>query len=326
MGRGTIDWSKKYDENAGETVKCPHCDKELVNHPRSVGAHIGYWHKDKVDRTKPAFTMACKECNRLVANSANVLGRHIRAEHGLEWHDYLVKHEHNGVWPKCKCGCGEDVAAAKGNDGFRDFVKGHDSRGELNPMYGKKGSDNPNFGKVRTVEMRKQYRIASVIRHQNPALKERLRTRTFERNGKGEFYTGAGVQRSSMVNPYNGLTESLDSSWEKRFLEKQIEAGIHCVKSHDIRIQYYSPKTDRMHSYMPDFLVEGKRIVEIKGRSDAMDIMKFAYAIKWCRENGYEYSVLTYHTASDVFEDFDVENFCKNVTQHLVRLFPSFAT
>lgn len=306
MGKGAIDWSKKYDENAGDAIKCPHCDKELDNHPRSVGAHIGYWHKDKVDRTRPTFTMACKECNKLVANSANVLGRHIRAEHGLEWHDYLVKHEHNGVWPKCKCGCGEDVATAKGNDGFRDFVKGHDSRGELNPMYGKKGDDSPNSGKVRTTEMRERYRRAANQRYKDyPYLFDVIRKYTKARADAGTFN---GPKPKRVFNPFSSVEEVMDSFWEERYLQKCITENVKCVKSHSIEIPYHREDTGRVHQYWPDFLVGDNQIVEIKGEVDELDMLKFAAGEEWAKENGYLYTVYSYNKSTDSFQEMGYFN------------------
>ena len=73
--------------------------------------------------------LACLECGQLVANTSNVLARHIRSTHGIEWPDYVVKHEHGGVWPTCACGCGERVTWKKG--GFSKYAKGHDGRAPL---------------------------------------------------------------------------------------------------------------------------------------------------------------------------------------------------
>lgn len=69
-------------------------------------------------------SILCKECDRPAANSANVLARHLRSVHGMEWADYVVKHEHGGTWPTCACGCGERLTWRKG--GFGKYVRGHD--------------------------------------------------------------------------------------------------------------------------------------------------------------------------------------------------------
>ena len=106
-----------------------------------------------------SFKLVCQECNILVANSNNVLGRHVRKVHGIEWDSYLVKHHHGGTWPICKCGCGEKIKWKKG--GFPKFQYGHQARGKNNSMSGKKGKDNPNYGKIRTKEHREKYRKAA---------------------------------------------------------------------------------------------------------------------------------------------------------------------
>ena len=145
-----------------QTVKCTYCDKQLKNTKRAIGAHIGYWHKEKAAelyRKEKSFSITCKECNTPVANSNNVLGRHLRKVHKLEFPEYLVKHEHDSQWPKCSCGCGEKLQWKKG--GFSKFIKEHSTRGELNPMYGKRGKDSPNYGKVRNAEHRANYSRAA---------------------------------------------------------------------------------------------------------------------------------------------------------------------
>ena len=74
--------------NNKNTIKCEHCNAILTNSPRSIGSHIGYWHKDVAKQiyNKPTkFSMKCLECNELVANSNNVLARHLRKIHNIDW-------------------------------------------------------------------------------------------------------------------------------------------------------------------------------------------------------------------------------------------------
>jgi hypothetical protein len=99
--------------------------------------------------------MTCLECGDLVANSNNVLARHVRKAHQMEWADYYVKHNFSGAWPLCGCSCGERLTWKKG--GFADFVDGHAQRGENNPMFGRRGISNPNTGKKRTDEAKEKY-------------------------------------------------------------------------------------------------------------------------------------------------------------------------
>lgn len=69
----------------------------------------------------------CLECSKAVANTANVLSRHVKSVHNMSWVDYVIKHEYNGVYPLCSCGCGTQLELKKG--GFPKYVKGHDNRG-----------------------------------------------------------------------------------------------------------------------------------------------------------------------------------------------------
>ncbi len=139
-------------------IKCEYCDSILRNTARSIGSHVGYNHKEvsrDLHREKVEFTMSCLECGDLVANSNNVLARHVRKAHQMEWADYYVKHNFRGEWPLCGCGCGERLAWKKG--GFAAFVDGHAQRGENNPMFGRRGTSNPNTGKKRTDEAKEKY-------------------------------------------------------------------------------------------------------------------------------------------------------------------------
>lgn len=113
------------------------------------------------------FTISCKECNVLVANSNNVLARHLRKVHQLEYDLYVVKHEYNDIWPVCKCGCNTKLKWHKG--GFPTFAsKSCASKKENNGMYGRKGKDSPNTGKVRTEAHKKNYSRAATIRWAGP--------------------------------------------------------------------------------------------------------------------------------------------------------------
>lgn len=74
--------------------------------------------------------LQCLVCNRLVANTSNVLSRHLRTAHDIEWANYVVTYEHGGEWPTCACGCGEKLVWKKG--GFGKYSKGHDNQGPQN--------------------------------------------------------------------------------------------------------------------------------------------------------------------------------------------------
>lgn len=96
--------------------------------------------------------ITCKECGH-ECSAANALGYHLRT-HGLTYADYVVKHEHNGTWPTCKCS--KRLELKKG--GFGRFCgKSCASSGDDNGMGRLKGEMSPNHGKVRTPEQLVNY-------------------------------------------------------------------------------------------------------------------------------------------------------------------------
>jgi hypothetical protein len=68
--------------------------------------------------------LLCELCKKSVANTPNVLARHVRSMHSVEWRDYVVKFQYGGKWPTCACGCGKELQWKKG--GFPKYAKDHD--------------------------------------------------------------------------------------------------------------------------------------------------------------------------------------------------------
>jgi len=106
--------------------------------------------------------VTCKECN-YECSAHNGLSFHLRSAHKMKYDVYVVKHEFNGVWPTCK-NCQEPLKRKPGsvNNGFSQFCsKSCGSSGKNNGMFGKKGGDSPNYGKVRTDEHKRNYSLAA---------------------------------------------------------------------------------------------------------------------------------------------------------------------
>tara|TARA_Y100000034_G_scaffold59644_1_gene72500 strand:- start:17549 stop:18628 length:1080 start_codon:yes stop_codon:yes gene_type:complete len=350
-----------------EEVKCEHCNKFIKNTPRSIGSHVGYWHKDiakKLYHKKTTFTIKCLECNELIGNSNNVIGRHLRKVHKIEYPDYIVKHEFNNEWPICQCGCDEKLEWKKG--GFSRFKKNHGSRGENNPMFGLKGKDNPNTGKIRTDEQKKKYSEAAkeswadetkdrrkiftpeyaenmrkiskeissrpginearsksfkIWIDKHPEYREFARQHAYKLIEEGIIGPSGPYKAEWKYNPFTQQDEYMHSSWESKYLDTLI-ANNHIVKAtknHNIKIKYIDVNNIE-REYTPDFLVETpkititcileetttteKTLVEIKPKSmiDNKVILKTQAATKWCKENGFNYVVLTYNKTQDKFE------------------------
>lgn len=219
------------------------------------------------------FTIKCNECQNLVANSNNVLSRHVKKYHNMLWVEYIVKYEYQGIHPKCKCGCGKDLIWHKG--GFPNYISGHSSKGKNNPMHGLKGRNNPNYGKKRTKKHKEKYSKAAVLRVKNNNL------------GSGYPY-----ETSWYLNKYNDTYEFMHSSWEKIFLDwNYFNNKPMITKKHSIEISYMYEGVDRI--YIPDFLdVKNKIIYEVKGYKKRIDIVKKMYADAWCKLNNYQYIMI----------------------------------
>ncbi len=247
------------------------------------------------------FKMKCKECNQLVANSNNVLARHVRKEHGMEWIDYVIKHEYGGVHPTCKCGCGQKVKWAKG--GFRKFVKGHDARGVNNVMYGRRGKDSPNHGKKRTEEHKEKYREAAKKRWADPddprreimktkEYRETMRQYAIQKLAEGKIGPQAPYKTEWKHNPFTGKKEYMHSSWESIFLDHMIKEGIPVTKKHNYRFRY-KDMNGIERDYIPDFVeIDNDVIYEVKGGQDEEAELKAAAAKAWCDKSGHEYVIL----------------------------------
>ena len=96
--------------------------------------------------------ITCKECG-YECSAQNALGYHLRS-HGLSYPDYVVKYEHDNVWPHCHCGI--KLPYKKG--GFSRFCsKSCAANGTNNPMSGKTGDKSPIYGLKRTPEQLKNY-------------------------------------------------------------------------------------------------------------------------------------------------------------------------
>ena len=260
-----------------QTIKCDYCDSMILNTPRSIGSHIGYWHKNisrEIYHKDYKFKILCLECNNAVANSNNVLARHLRKEHSMSWQEYEIKHKFGGIWPLCKCGCLNRLKWFKG--GFREYINGHNSSGESNGMYGRKGEESPTYGMKRSLSHRKILSDSAVKK-----LKE------------GKIGPSSTHRCEWKWNPYTERHEYMHSSWESLFLEVCISKNFPITKNHDIKIEYKG-NDGFIHAYIPDFIsLDSLKIYEIKGHKTEIDKIKWRAARKWCKKRDAEFIVLT---------------------------------
>lgn len=219
------------------------------------------------------FTIMCNECKELVANSNNVLSRHIKKYHNMTYEEYVIKHTYHGKQPKCKCGCNENLKLHKG--GYPNYISGHNAKGKNNPMFGLLGKNNPNYGKKRTIKQKEKYSKIAVKRIKN-----------------NELGSGFPYKSEWHLNKYTDKYEFMHSSWEKIFLDwNYINNKPAITKNHDIEIQYLYEGVNRI--YIPDFIdIKNKIIYEVKGYKKNVDNIKKDYAEVWCKNNNYQYIMI----------------------------------
>ena len=82
--------------------------------------------------------LTCPICERTDFASQRHFSYHVRVDHGYQIIDFVLKYFLNNEIPKCKCGCENEVGLLSYQPYFREFLSGHNSKGELNPMFGKK--------------------------------------------------------------------------------------------------------------------------------------------------------------------------------------------
>jgi very-short-patch-repair endonuclease len=77
----------------------------------------------------------CPRCSKEFATHS-LLGKHIKKEYGIKG-EQLYRELHNITdTPTCKCGCGTPTKW-RSDRGYGEYVAGHNSRGNSNPMFGK---------------------------------------------------------------------------------------------------------------------------------------------------------------------------------------------
>lgn len=142
----------------------------------------------------------CNECGYECA-AANALSYHLRS-HGLNYADYVVKHQHGNVWPTCTCG--KQLELKKG--GFGKFCSiSCASSGENNGMSGLKGKSSPNFGLKRTPDQLKNYSSGAKKRwaQHGDKLREMMKTDEYKKaqaNSQHESWKISPTRRTQTVN------------------------------------------------------------------------------------------------------------------------------
>lgn len=258
----------------------------------------------------------CKECDKEFASYESVL-RHLRA-HKMTAQEYVLKWKHDGIYPRCLCGCGRQTQWNVGYRDFSRFVAGHASVGrvksdEEKSKIGTKNAANmkkfmsrhPDIAQKRvellcsasqTPEAR-QKRAEAVRRfwsdspHAN-ALRKDCSERALVLLSQNKIGPRAPFKTQWKFNPFTGTEEYMHSSWETAFLDACIERKYPVTKEHGITIPYSHPD-GTAHTYVPDFYAfEDNTLYEVKGQHDDVDLAKWMAAAAWCQSKGFIFQVL----------------------------------
>lgn len=94
----------------------------------------------------------------------------------------------------------------------------------------------------------------------------------------------------------DGSKEYYESSYEQAYMRDMDIRNEEWTKRHGIRIKYFDPIKNRERYYVPDFLVSGIEIREIKPIrkcGDPTNVAKFAALWDYCLTHDYTFAIIT---------------------------------
>ena len=249
------------------------------------------------------------------------LSSHNIKKHDIKPQETFIKHNLEGISPKCNCGCGETPSFLSIKKGFRDFIRGHASRVNNNwghnPDAQKKSKDTQrrlygsgelviwNKGLTKDDDKRLDYgeKISNNL-ERNKKISQSLKGRKRPQHvldsldkgmreywGKEENREKQSHKRVSYIKE-NGLTPV--SNLEKYFSKLMDGCGI----------EYYQQFYVREIKALYDFKIKGKNIlIEVDGdfwhcnpdtkhkipvtEHQRKNLTKDKIKTKWTLENGY---------------------------------------
>jgi len=148
--------------------------------------------------------------------------------------------------------------------------------GKLNPMWGKEGLKGDK----------------------NPAKRPEVREKMSRSMAKA-VAEGRGYTRATNRGYYNN--EHYDSQWELNYMKYLDNNNIKWTKKHNILIPYKWEGI--IHNYVPDFLVNGNEIHEVKPLFKLKDKQvwkKLKSGEKWCKMNGYVFKIISEKTLDNL--------------------------
>lgn len=130
-------------------MKCEICKKELSikgfnghikTHNMTIEDYVskyGEYREGRITKNDKGGKIQCLICKKLFW-SERKLTFHLKTIHNINKLDYVNKYIFDNKKQMCKCGCGMEVKLLPYYPYKRDYIPGHNSNGETNPMFGKK--------------------------------------------------------------------------------------------------------------------------------------------------------------------------------------------
>lgn len=201
----------------------------------------------------------CKQCEKQF-DFYTSLSRHMGLTHHVDTIKFYVDYNLNGVWPVCKCGCGETVKWSASRKSFRDFNAGHQARIHNNwghnPKAIKKSSETRRqqyalgeryqWNKGLTKEINESVRLNGELRSKSytPEIKDEYSKRMRENRLNGTVPTLRGPQHSqwkggvSEINVLARARVKLYKEWKYPILVRDGFKCAECGKSGNLHVHH----------------------------------------------------------------------------------------
>jgi hypothetical protein len=270
--------------------------------------------------------VTCKICSKELENNKG-LSYHASQVHGQKFCDYLVEFEHGGIWPLCRCGCGEKVnffggkfTKNVGNHGIVGLKRTAETRKKISEIQrGRKLTEDHKNKIAQSVQARYDSDDSSMrskisVTHKGKPLSEEHRKKLSDERKKklssGEIiinrdkisaaitqrYLGGGFEWSTgqYTSTKTAITCNYRSSWERELMELlDNDPTIATWKYEPMSLAYVHENQTRR--YIPDFQVvtsDHDYLVEVKPptlKDTQVNEAKRRSAIEFCERNGWRY-------------------------------------
>lgn len=222
----------------------------------------------------------CKICNKEIKTNQG-LSIHLNRIHNKKYYEYILKYELNNEWPKCKCGCDENVPLTHHNTKFGNYIHGH-NKSFLNKHHTentKSKISETQSGKFLTKEHSENISKGVSKCYLEGRFKHKC----------GQFFSN----KNKKLYYYR-------SSWEKMFMEElEKDENVEKYLYEGFIINY--ELNNKLRRYLPDFLIyykdKTKELIEIGQKNfktkNLKEIAKLDAAREYCSLKGISFKILT---------------------------------